>query len=230
MPRRVHKYRDDEGNIWEDELEYNAKRRHSGDERPRAPLMLRVLAWTGIVLLCFVGGYIGTSWGIKFLNQQDLLVQKDVITTSEDAKDFVENQATQNAMQREDNFDLKKLSIKLFYPKDENLISETFELISGIKEQEIKETIEKLFSVSKMFSKEVLVRHVFRNATTLYINVSGPFIPMLSNAGRENSSLFINGVVQTMKDNFPPINEVRFLVNGNITSAGSPVDLTIAWK
>ena len=230
MPRRVQKYHNDEGNIWEEELEYSSRRRHSGDERPKAPFMLRILAWTGIVLLCFVGGYIGTSWGIKLLNQQDLLVQKDVVTTSEDVKDFIENQVSSNIIRQEDNFDVRKLTIKLSYPKDEALISETFELISGIKEQEIKETMEKLFSISKMFSKEVLVRHVFRNATTLYINVSGPFIPMLSNAGQQRSTLFINGVVQTMKDNFPPINEVRFLVNGNVTSAGAPVDLTKAWK
>jgi hypothetical protein len=229
MPRRVQKYRD-EGNIWEEDSEYNARRRQSSDERLKAPLMLRVLAWTGIVLLCFVGGYLGTSWGIKFLNQQDLLVQKDVLVTSEDAKNFIKNQAVENAMQKTDNMDVKKLSIKLSYPKDGTLKSETFELISGIKEQEIKETMGKLLSVSKMFSKEVVVKHIFRNATTLYVNVAGPFIPMLSNAGQEKSSLFINGVVRTMKDNFPPINEVRFLVNGIVTSAGSPIDLTAAWK
>jgi hypothetical protein len=231
MPRRVQKYRD-EGNIWEEDSEYSARRHQSSSERPKAPLMLRVLTWTGIVLLCFVGGYLGTSWGIKFLNQQDLLVQKDVVVTTEGAKDLIQNQATENTAQKQDNSDVKKLSIKLSYPnpKDGTLISESFELISGIKEQEIKETVEKLFSVSKMFSKEVLVKHIFRNATTLYVNVSGPFIPMLSNAGQEKSSSFIKGVVNTMKENFPPINEVRFLVNGNVNSAGSPVDLSAAWK
>jgi len=229
MPRRVQKYRD-EGNIWEEESEYSTRRNQSAGERPKAPLMLRVLAWTGIVLLCFVGGYLGTSWGIKFLNQRDLLVQKDVVTTSEGVKNIINNQATENVTQKQDNLDVKKLTVKLSYPKDGTLISEAFELISGIKEQEIKETMEKLFSVSKMFSKEVLVKHIFRNATTLYIDVSGPFIPMLSNAGQEKSTVFINGVVNTMKNNFPPISEVRFLVNGSVTTAGAPVDLTKAWK
>jgi len=217
MPRRVQKYHD-EGNIWESE-EYRTKRHPSDGERPKAPLMLRVLTWAGVVLLCFVGGYIGTSWGIKFLNQQDLLTQKDVVTTQEEVKNFIST----------DNLDIKKLTVKLYYPKDGTITSENYELISGIKEQEILDTMEKLFSASKMFSKEVLVKHIFRNASTLYVNVAGPFIPMLSNAGQEQSSLFINGVVQTMKDNFPPISEVRFLVNGSVTSAGSPVDLTIAW-
>jgi hypothetical protein len=230
MPRRVQKYHNTEGNAWEDELEYSTRRRQSGDDRPKAPFMLRFLTWTGIVLLCFVGGFIGTSWGIKFLDQQKLFVQNDVLVTSEDAKNYINNQLDQNIVRNEDNLDMKKLTIKLSYPKDETLVSETFELISGVKEQEIKETMEKLLSVSKMFSREVLVRNIFRNATTLYINVSGPFVPMLSNAGREKSSLFINGVVQTMKDNFSPINEVRFLVNGSVVSAGAPVDLAVAWK
>ena len=219
MPRRVKKFQD-EGNIWEDEPEYRTKQYQSDYERPKAPLMLRILTWAGIILLCFVGGYLGTSWGIKFLNQQDLLTQKDVVTTQEGVKDFI---AT-------DNLDIKKLSVKLSYPKDGTIVSENYELISGVKEQEIKETIEKLFSASKMFSKEVLVKHIFRNASTLHVNVTGPFIPMLSNAGQEQSTLFITSIVQTMKDNFPPISEVRFLVNGSVTTAGSPVDLTVAWK
>ena len=227
MPRRVQKYRD-EGNIWEED-EYT-RRHHSGNERPKAPLMLRVLAWTGIVLLCFVGGYIGTSWGIKFLNQQNLLTQRDVVTTSEEARNLVENDLTGTVAQRQENLDVRKFTVNLSYPKDGTLTSEKFELISDVKEQEIKETLEKLFSASRMFTREVAVKHVFRNATTLYLNVTGPFIPMLSNAGRDQSTLFITGIIHTMKDNFPPISEVRFLVNGSVTSAGSPVDLTAVWR
>ncbi|MCL1875660.1 MAG: GerMN domain-containing protein [Synergistaceae bacterium] len=219
MPRRVHKYRD-EGNIWEEEAEYGRRRYRSDSEHPKAPLMLRVLTWTGIILLCFVGGYLGASWGIDFLNQKDLLVQDDVAVTSEDLKKI--------ALQ--ENNDVKKLTLKLSYPKDGNLISENFELIPGIKEQEIKETIERLLSVSKMFSKEVSAKHIFRNANTLYINFTGPFIPMLSNAGKEQSTLLVNGLVRTMTENFPPIKEVRFLVNGGVTTAGSPIDLTAIWK
>lgn len=227
MPKRVQKYHD-EGNIWENESEYDYSRQHG--ERPKAPLMLRILAWGGVILLCFVGGYIGTSWGIKFLNQQDILKQKDIVTTTVEANNLIENATIENAMQKQDNSDIKKLAINLSYPKDGTLISEKFELISSIKEQEIRETIEKLFSASKMFSKEVLVKHIFRNANTLYLNITGPFIPMLSNAGQEQSSLFITGIVNTMKENFPPINEVRFLINGSVTTAGSPVDLTAAWR
>jgi len=222
MPRRVQKYRD-EGNIWEEE-EYDSRRNQSEYERPKAPLMLRVLTWTGIVLLCFVGGYIGTSWLLKLLNQQDMLTQKEVVLTPEEAKSFVENERAATYS------DVKKLTVNLWYPKDGTLVTEKFELIPDVKEQEIKETLEKLFSVSKMFTKEVAVKHVFRNATTLYLNVTGPFIPMLSNAGQNQSKLFITGVVRTMKDNFPPISEVRFLVNGKITSAGSPIDLTAVWR
>ena len=227
MPRRVQKYHD-EGNIWENESEYRS--RQQAGERPKAPLMLRVLAWSGVVMLCFVGGYVGTSWGIKFLNRQDLLTQRDVVTTSTEAENLIETGSAGNAAQRQDNSDIKKLTLKLSYPKDGLLVSESLELISSIREQEIKETIERLFSASRMFSREVLVRHVFRNGATLYINVAGPFIPMLSNAGQEQSSLFITGVVHTMRDNFSPINEVRFLVNGAVTTAGSPVDLTAAWR
>lgn len=219
MPRRVHKYHD-EGNIWEEENEYNRRRYRSNSEHPKAPLMLRVLTWTGIILLCFVGGYLGASWGIKFLNQKDLLVQNNDVITSDDIKNITE----------QDDFDVKKLTVKLSYPKDEKLISESFELMTGIKEQEIKDTIEKLLTVSKMFSKEVTVKHVFRNANTLYINVAGPFIPMLLNAGKEQSTLLVNGLVRTMTDNFPPISGIRFLVNGSVTTAGSPIDLTALWK
>ena len=219
MPRRVQKYRD-EGNIWEEEIEYSRRRHRKDNEHPKAPLMLRVLTWTGIVLLCFVGGYLGTSWGIKFLNQRPWENQENNPVASFD----VTNMSEQGLL------DVKKLTINLYYPQGGKLISEDFELISDVKEQEIKGTIEKLFSVSKMFTKEVLVKNIFRNVTTLHINITGPFIPKLSEAGKEQSTLFLNGLVRTMTENFLPINEVRFLINGSVTSAGSPVDLTIAWK
>ena len=218
MPRRVQKYHD-EGNIWEEDSEYRSRRQ--GGERPKAPLMLRVLAWGGVILLCFVGGYIGTSWVIELLNRPfspNIIIPYNVIPPG----------GTGNFT--EDSLDIRKLTLNLFYPRDGVLISESFELISGIREQEIRETVERLFSISRMFTREVSVRHVFRNASTLYINVAGPFIPMLSNAGQEQSELFITGIVRTMVDNFPPITEVRFLVNGALTTAGAPVDLTAAWR
>lgn len=228
MPRRRDKYQDD-GDIWEDDIPRRTRRGAPEEEPAKAPVMLRILAWVGIILLCFVGGYLGTSWAIKFLNQKDLLVQKDVVKNTEELNKFL---ATDTPPKTADQVDAKKFSIKLYYPhsQENKLLSENLDIISGLKEEDIAESLARIFLVSEMFPKDVSVKQIFRNAGILYLDVGGPFIQMLAQSGQEKSALFIMGIVRTMAENFAPIAEVRFLVNGQVTTAGSPVDLTIAWR
>lgn len=231
MPRRSRDRYEDEGNVWDEEEPRRTRRvsnHREEEESPRPPLMLRVLAWVGIILLCFVGGYLGTSWGIKLLGKQDLLSQNDVVKSTEELSNFLDSDSKKP--KPADQIDAKKVTFQLYYPKGTSLTSEAFDVITSLRENEIEESMVKLFSLSGMFPQDVSVKRVFRNASTLYLDISGPFIQMLSDAGKEKSALFITGIVRTMKENFPPITDIRFLINGTITTAGSPVDLTASWK
>jgi hypothetical protein len=192
--------------------------------RRKAPLMLRLLAWCGVVLFCFVVGYMGTSYVLLLLDKQSML-KPDAF-------------GTEAAMLSSDNaelaadakLDMQKTTVSIYYPKNGALIEEKLDVIAQTREDNINEIVLKLLERSELFGKDVYVKHVFRNVDTVYIDFSAPFLQALSAGGAKVSALFITGIVRTMRDNFQPIEKIRFLVDSKIVTSGAPVDLTAAWQ
>jgi hypothetical protein len=196
-------------------------RRERDRQRPKAPLLLRVLAWCGVVMLCFVLGYVSTSYML------DLLDQRILYKGQQGNADLSEATALPAAQAK---LDAQKVEFSLYYPKDGTLTVEKVEVITHAQEDNIQEAVSKLLSLSGFFSKDVAVKHVFRNVDTVYLDFSSAFVSGLNAVGTRPSTLFITGVVRTMRDNFPPVTKVRFLVDSKVTSTGAPVDLTAVWQ
>ena len=191
----------------------------SSSVRPaKAPLLLRVLAWCGVILLCTVAGYIGTD---KML----LLLEKPFRNFEEEL---------QQPLPPDDvKLDMQKTTLSLFYPKDGVMKKEEVDIIVRTREDNIQDVVAKLLALSGLFDETVYVKHVFRNVDTLYLNFSAPFLSALNAAGARLSTLFITGIVHTMQDNnyFSPITKVRFLVDSQIVgSSEAPVDLAAPWQ
>ncbi len=197
-------------------------------EKPKAPFLLRVLAWGGVILLCFVAGYIGTSYMLKLLEKQSFLKPEDRVQNQQDLETFLSADNAVDAAKVK--LDMQKATVSLFYPKDGILMEESAEIITRTREDNIQEVLHKLLVLSGMFGKDVRVEHVFRNLDTVYLDFSGPFVSALTAAGAKPSTLFITGIVRTMRNNFAPISKIRFLVDSKIVTAGSPVDLTATWQ
>ena len=192
--------------------------------KPKPPLLLRVLTWCGVILLCFVGGYIGTSYILKLLD-------KPIFYKSENGGQSENYGASLSSDSASDlKLDMQKVVLSLFYPKDNALVEEKAEVIAHTREDNIREAVLRLLSRSGFFNDETYVKHVFRNVDMVYLDFSSAFLSALNAAGAEASTLFITGVVRTMRDNFSPITKVRFLVNSQIVSTGAPVDLTAVWQ
>jgi hypothetical protein len=192
--------------------------------KPKPPLLLRVLTWCGVILLCFVGGYIGTSYILKLLD-------KPIFYKSENGGQNENYGASLSSDSTSDlKLDMQKVVLSLFYPKDNALVEEKAEVIAHTREDNIREAVLRLLSRSGFFNDETFVKHVFRNVDMVYLDFSSAFLSALNAAGAEASTLFITGVVRTMRDNFSPITKVRFLVNSQIVSTGAPVDLTAVWQ
>jgi hypothetical protein len=198
-----------------------SSRREKNKSKP--PLLLRALTWCGVILLCFVAGYNGTSYMLKLLDKPIFYKSEGVGGNSGEA--FL---SPDNAVDLK--LDMQKAMLSLFYPKDDALVEEKFEVIAHTQEDNIQEAVLKLLALSGLFNEEVYVKHVFRNVDTVYLDFSSAFLSALNTAGARASTLFITGVVRTMRDNFSPITKVRFLVNSQIASSGSPVDLTAVWQ
>ncbi len=209
---------------------YRASRRRSRparEEVTKAPLLFRIIAWAGVILFCFVAGYVGTSLALRVLNKKDILVRSDVAENREGAEGVL---AQENG---EIRLNARKVAFTLHYPKEGTIASEKVELLSGIMDDDIRQVVEKIISyLPGKFSADVKVLHTFRAGNTLYLDFPASFVSSLASQGNEESTLFITGIVQTMTENFSPIVKVRFLVNGQVPGekAGSPVDLSVPWQ
>jgi hypothetical protein len=193
--------------------------------RSKPPLLLRILTWCGVILLCFVGGYIGTSYMLKLLDKP--IFQKP----EEGGRSEQQGEVSFSSESAADpKLDMQKVVLSLFYPKGNTLVEEKAEVIAHTQEDNIREAVLRLLRGSGFFNDETYVKHVFRNVDVVYLDFSSAFLSALSAAGTEPSTLFITGVVRTMRNNFSPISKVRFLVNSQVVSTGSPVDLTAVWQ
>ena len=70
------------------EESYRSSRRRgrpAREEIKKAPILFRVVAWAGVILFCFVAGYVGTSLALRMLNKKDILVRSDVAENREGA-------------------------------------------------------------------------------------------------------------------------------------------------
>lgn len=238
MAYRKEKPRERYGEEFERKLEERVEstRRRSSNapstprtKRSKAPSSLRFLAWTGIILLCFVVGYQGTSYVLVLLEDQSLLKNNDIIQNSAQLEARLSEDKTVAADDAEIKLDIQKRSVSLFYPKDGVMMKEEVDFIASTNEDYIQETIGKMLTLSGLFEKDVYVKHVFRNVDTIYLDFSPSFISALSRMGDKSARLFVTGIVRSMRDNFS-IARVRFLIDGKVTTAGSPVDLTATWQ
>jgi len=192
-------------------------------KKPKAPLLLRFLAWCGVILFCFVVGYVGTGYMVKKIGLDKPWSQlnsnsNDIGTATEAA--FLESGSAR--------FDMQRAVFSVFYPKDGELRSENVEVIARTLEDNIQETVHRLLKLSGM-ADAVSVLHVFRDVDTVYLNLSAPFLDALNEAGEQNSSLLITAMARTMNENFS-LTKVRFLVDSKVVSSGAPVDLTSVWQ
>lgn len=203
--------------------------RHSGRERP--PILLRFLSWIGIILLCFVAGYLGTSWMMRFLNTRSLLKPENRVENREDLKTLTESEKARSAPSGVRG-DIQQVGLRLYYLKNGGLVEESRSFLVRPQEDNIRDAVHALLSLSGLEGAEVGVRvlHVFRSADTVYLDMSGGFAAALSRLGQRSSQFLVTGIVRTMQDNFPPIVKVRFLIDGALSSGGAPIDLTVPWQ
>ena len=225
MGRKYDDY-EDGFEVRRDEAPRSSRRSAEGRASGRkAPLLIRLIAWTGVLVFCFAAGYVGTSVALRMLNRQDILQRKDVAANRGEAEKIL------NEAPREIRLNARKVEFTLYYPKDGAISSEKTEVLSGIMEDDIRQVIGKIVStLSEKEAADVKLLNLFRSGDTLYLNFNGRFLSLLKVRGEQGSALFITGVVRTMSENFSPIVQVRFLIDGKEQQGGAPVDLGVPWR
>ncbi len=209
-----------------DRPQYRRRSAQKRTENTKAPLPFRVAAWGAALVLCFVAGYVGTSFALRMLNRKDILLRENVASTRQEAQTVMANGGD-----NEIRLNIRKVSFTVYHPEKGSIVSEKLDLLSGIMEDDIRSVTEKILAFDPgKFPPSVKLLNAFRSGDTLFLNFPAPFLTSLTAIGGEESTLFITSVVQTMKENFSPITKVRFLVDGKVPRQGAPVDLSVPWQ
>ena len=225
-------YRDE----YEDEIERRPKRPRR-DQRPASrrkdtPLMLRVLSWLGVILLCFVAGYLGTSWLMDALNEKLLLKPENRIENQSDLAKLNEAVEREREAAAARSGNVQQISLKLYSVKDGRIaepVRKSF--VSRLKEDNMAEAVKSVLVLSGVPGVDkISVLHVFRSAETTYLDLSAAFVSALASMGQREGLLLLTAIVRTLEENFQPGVQVRFLIDSRSPSPGGPVDLTVVWK
>lgn len=225
-------YRDE----YEDEIERRPKRPRR-DQRPVSrrkdtPLMLRVLSWLGVILLCFVAGYLGTSWLMDALNEKLLLKPENRIENQSDLAKLNEAVEREREAAAARSGNVQQISLKLYSVKNGRIaepVRKSF--VSRLKEDNMAEAVKSVLVLSGVPGVDkISVLHVFRSAETAYLDLSAAFVSALASMGQREGLLLLTAIVRTLEENFQPGVQVRFLIDSRSPSPGGPVDLTVVWK
>ena len=77
---------------------------------------------------------------------------------------------------------------------------------------------------------KIKLLHVFRNGSTAFLDMPGQFASALDSMGQRKSLLLLTGLVRTLKENFSPVNQIKFLIDSKAPKAGGTVNLAAPWK
>ncbi len=202
------------------------------DDRP-TPLMLRILLWLGIILLCFVLGYLGTSWAVDFLNRKLLLKPENRVENQEDLTKFQEAEqertARQNLLSAGKN--VQQVSLNLYHVSNNTITETRKNFIARTHEDNMRDAVNEIITMSGVPNAgKIKLLHVFRNGDTAFLDMPGQFASALNSMGKQKSLLLITGIVRTMQENFSPVSQVRFLIDSKSPQSGGTVDLSSVWR
>ncbi len=195
------------------------------DESRKAPLLVRVFAWLGLLAIFFVSGYLGANYFFNWADKRGGPRVGNVVGSGTEAQ-MVSTASNVSG----GSANAKYL---LYIPDGTGFTSREIEIKRGMAEEDI----EKVLSVyidglkeSKMLDNSVRVLNIFRSGDWLYLDITGAFSSSLKTLGKDKGSMVITGLVRTMRDNFSPIRKVKFYIDGKESGEKTPVDLTGPWE
>ena len=202
------------------------------EDKP-TPILLKILSWLGIILLCFVLGYLGTSWAVEFLNKKLLLKPENRIENQEDLNNFNESEQERvfNETLNSSGSDIKQISLNIYHVKNDTIAETRQNFLEKIPEDNIREVVTSVINLSGMPQAEkIKLLHVFRVQDTAFLDMSGQFASSIESAGQRKSLLLLTSIVRTVQENFSPLSQVRFLIDSKPPKSGGVVDLSAPWK
>ena len=204
----------------------------AAEGKESAPFLLKLLSWLGIILLCFVIGYIGTSWFMDFLNKKLLLKPENRIEDQEDLGDFQEAESDREAARLlSTGGDIQQVSLNLYHVRNDTIAETRKNFVSRTREDNIRDAVEEILNLSEVPNvNRIKLLHVFRSDDTAFLDMTEQFASAVEAMGQRKSLLLLTGLVRTLQENFSPVTQIRFLIDSKAPKSGGDVNLAAPWK
>jgi flagellar basal body-associated protein FliL len=218
---------------WEEEED-------EGDTPNRAPLVFRLLAWTSLIVIFFAVGYGATSLAFKWLDskafERGSRIPDNLVKTPEEARNLLKRTPGRGdsplsadlAAQEGDAY----VTVTISIPDGNSFKTRQIRCSGALREDTIKQTLAAYMDAmkeSQILSAKAQELNIFQSGEWLYLNMSGDFLESIKTLGADKSRLMLTGLVKTMSDNFPPVNKVKFYIDGKEVRDKKPIDLTSPW-
>jgi hypothetical protein len=212
-----------------------------GDAPNRAPFVFKLLAWASLIVIFFAVGYGATSLAFKWLDRNAYergaaRIPGNLANTPEEAQNLLSRTPVRedspssgdSAAPRSDAY----VTVTISVPDGGTFKTRQIRCSGALREDTIAQTLAAYMDAmkeSQTLSAGARGLNIFQSGEWLYINMSGDFLESIKTLGAEKSRLMLTGLVKTMSDNFPPVNKVKFYVDGKEVRDKKPIDLTSPW-
>ncbi len=196
-----------------------------GDDKKKAPLLVRIFAWIALLAIFFACGYLGANYFFNWADKKGGQRVGNVVGSSSEIRQIQQGETDASTS--------GNVKYKIYIPEDGNLTTRDIDIKKGMPEEDIEEVISMYvdgLKETKMLDTGVHTLNIFRSGDWLYLDMTGSFQKSLKTLGKQKAELVITGLVRTMQENFPPIKKIKFYIDGKESSSQTPVDLTKPWE
>lgn len=202
---------------------------YEDEPRKKAPLIFRLLAWASLIVIFFAVGYGAMSLAFKWMDSgSGQHTPANLVSTPQQAEELLTPALSADVVQRQEN----SITCTLSIPEGNAFVTRQIQCGAGLREETIKQTLSAYLDAvkeTKLLDPVSQNLNLFQSGDWLYLNMNLSFLESLKALGPEKSRYLLTGLVKTMSDNFPPINRVKFYVDGKEVTDKKPVDLLAPW-
>ncbi len=195
--------------------------------RPRAPKIVRIFAWVALVVILFTCGYVATNYFFAWSDKQGGgrigNVYGSGAEVAAEAPPSGQEAGTEPAGAR----------YSIYVPEGTSFQTRAIDLKPGGTREEDMQKVLSMYIDSlketKAMDPAVSVTNVFQSGEWLYVDLTPAFQSSIKKLGKDKAEQALNGMLNTMRDNFPPVKKIKFYVSSKEITDKTPVDLTDAW-
>ncbi|GHV27769.1 hypothetical protein FACS1894167_03370 [Synergistales bacterium] len=199
------------------------------EESRKAPLFLRMVAMGAMLVIVFACGYGIMSLVFKWMDSRNIESPANLASTGQEAENLLA--AAKSADTEAANPGTETITLSI--PDGGTFATRDIRCNSGIREDIMQQAVSAYMDAlkeSKQLDPVAQTKNIFQSGDWLYLNVNQSFFDSIKTLEAEKATFIITGLVRTMARNFPPVNKVKFYVEGKEIKDKKPIDLTMPWS